>query len=377
MYEAWQVTAREEAIQSLERIQRKLTLTKKAKSFVRWSERKIGQIGLKIPNPFSAFYEGRQSQRISPKAHSNVPRVLTPTLLPTTTPVPRSTFLRDTPAGTRTPPGYEKLYQDHIRRKDQQSARRKAKAEVDDRHCSFSPSINSSFAGNRAPVFDRLSADSRSMSAKSLSTVEREVRSCSFAPQLTSKQHFATGSSAAALHGHSGLVQRKIRQMQLEAQRKELAKCSFTPQVRSPCVSRSSSFTTSASTKSVFEKLFEAHGQAQHRLREQVMAQAQEATKLTPFRPKVNRPTSGSSPTAAERLFADSKARDQKLTKLREHSSPRVRHQVTGSVGGKRDQPAYERLFGMQKAWEGKRNSLTEKLMQEQGVTFAPRLNKQ
>ena len=375
MYEAWQVTVREEAIQSLEKIQRKLTLMDKLKSFLRWSERIADQTGLKIPNPFSAFYEGRQSHRTSPKPRSNVPRVLTPTLLPTASPVPRSSLLRDTTAGTSTPPAFEKLYQDHIRRKDQQSARRKAKAEVDSRHCSFSPSVNSSFVGSRAPVFDRLSADSRSMSAKSLSTMEREVRSCSFAPQLTSKQYFSVGSSAAALHDHSGLVQRKIRQMQLEAERKELAKCSFTPQVRSPGVSRSSSFTTSASSKSVFEKLFEAHGQSQHRLREQALVQAQEETKATPFRPKVNRPTSGTSPAAAERLYADSKARDRKMAKLREHYSAGVRHQGTGSVGGGKDQPAYERLFGMQKGWEGKRNSLTEKLMQEQGVTFAPRLN--
>lgn len=375
MYEAWQVTAREDAIRSLERIQRKLTLTNKLKSFVRWTERVSERRKTKIANPFSAFYEGKRSHRTSPTAHSTIPRVLTPTLLPTAAPAPLSTLIRDPNPGIASPPAFEKLYQDHIRRKDQQSARRKAKAEVDYRHCSFSPSINSSFAGSRAPVFDRLSADSRSMSTKSLTTAEREVRNCSFTPQLTSKQYFSAGSSAAALYNHSGLVQRKIRQMQLEAQRKELAKCSFTPQVRSPGVSRSSSFTT-ASSKSVFEKLFESHGESQHRLREQAMVQALEEVKSTPFRPKVNRPTSGSSPIAAERLFADSKARDRKMAKLREHYSPVTRyHQATGSVGGKRDLPAHERLFEMQKTREGKRNSLTEKVMQEQGVTFAPRLN--
>ena len=372
MYEAWKITAKEDALRTMDRIRGKFTLTDKLKTFVWWSERVAGGRTRKIKNPFSAFYDNKYANRTN---STSAPKVLTPTLLPTAVSIP-STLQQETASMETPDPVLEPFYQEHSRHRDLQNPRYKPGTQVDSRFYSSSPSAATSYAKTPVPVFDRLSADTRSFSSKSLTTAEREVRKCSFTPHLTSKQYFSIGSSPSTLYSQSELVQRKIRQMQLESQRKEMSNCSFSPQIRSAGVSRSSSFTTSTSNKSVFEKLFEGHDRSQRRLREKAMLKAEEEVKSTPFRPKVNHPVAGFSPSTGERLFQDSKVRERKIAKLREYYSPVERQKINGSVGRKGDLPAHERLYAMQKAWNGKQSILKTKVMKEEGVTFSPHVSK-
>lgn len=274
--------------------------------------------------------------------------------------------------------GFERLYEDHIRRKVRGEQRRKARDEFEAQDLSFSPVVNNEVlpARVKVPVFERLANVGDTLSRVSVTSEQREFLSSSFTPSLTSKQFFEAGADITTMHNRHNFIQRKIRKLQVKAREEELAQCSFAPAIRS--LSSSTTSAASSQQKPIFEKLYELHKRTQRKFREKAeQLQTEEAKDLT-FQPKVNFRSAHNSvdslnSSASERLFADYQTRQDKLALLRAKysSSPPRSPSLPPSPYS---QPAYERLYDMQKSLKDRQAELLGKVMREEGVTFKPKL---
>ena len=392
LYEAWQESQKAAAVETIARVAGRGVGRRVCWAFVLFSERcgekERRQLGK--DKPLSGFFPGRQQLQ--------KPRKPSPSQSTKPSPGPKSiqllhsttaaSFLHKELYSEQTTPmraGLSRLYEDHIHRKIKTAARREARAAIEAQSMSFHPVVNNTNLPPRVkiPVFERLAYDSKPNF--SVSTEEREYLSASFSPSLTSKQFFATGASSIEMHKRSHSTAQKIRKMQLEAHEKELHSCSFAPATRSPRLSRSSSFSSTASSKSIFDRLYlvyprQIHEKTQRKLREKVAKQAEDEAKAACFQPvinvKVKRNSSVDSAhsSASERLFADSKVRAEKLDRLRaqyHQSSSRSR-----SLPAMVLRPAYERLYDLHRDQQARRAELRAKVMHEEGVTFTPALRR-
>lgn len=391
LYEAWQGSQRVAAVETIGRVVGRGVGRRQCWAFILFSERYRGKEGRQLgkDKPLNGFFPGRQQQLQKPRKPS-------PLQSAKPSPGPKSTqllhsnttasFLHKELYSEQSTPlraGLSRLYEDHIHRKIKTAARREARAALEAQSMSFHPVVNNTNLPPRVkiPVFERLTYDSKPNF--SISTEEREYLSASFSPSLTSKQYFAVGSSSLEMHKRSHSTAQKIRKMQLEAHEKELHSCSFAPATRSPRLSRSSSFSSTASSKSIFDRLYlvcfiQIHEKTQRKLREKVAKQVEDEAKAASFQPvinvKVKRNSSFDSAHSSERLFADSKVRAEKLERLRaqyHQSSPRSRSLPIVAL-----RPAYERLYDLHRDQQTRRAELRAKVMQEEGVTFTPALSR-
>jgi len=388
LYEAWQGSQKAAAVKTIARVTDRGVGRRLCWAFVLFTERcREPKLDQRLSSkPLTGFFPGRQQL---PKSHKSSPQPVSKSC-----PGPKSlqllqsattstSLLKELYSERPTPlrPGLSRLYEDHIHRKIKAAARREAKEAVEAQSESFHPVVNNTNLPPRVkiPVFERLSYDSKPN--YSVSSEEREYLSSSFSPSLTSKQYFAVGASVKEMHSRSLSTAQKIRKMQLEAHAKELLSCSFVP-AKTPKLSRSSSFTSTASSKSIFDRLYlvptsQIHEKTQRKLREKAAKQAEDEAKRSSFQPVINAKRNSSfdssHSSASQRLFADSKVRAEKLDRLRaqyQQSSLRARSLPVLAL-----RPAYERLYDLHRDQKHRRAELRARVMQEEGVTFAPSLH--
>lgn len=387
LFEAWKGSQKTAAVETIARVTDRGVGRRLCWAFVLFTERcREKRDQRSYSKPLTGFFPGRQqlpkARKSSPPSTSKCsPGPKSLQLLQNT--AASTSLLKDLyfepPASLR--PGLSRLYEDHIHRAIKTAARREAKELVEAQNASFHPVVNNTNLPPKVkiPVFERLTSDSKP--SFSISSEEREYLSSSFSPSLTSKQYFAVGSSVKEMHRRSHSTSQKIRKMQLEAHEKEIQSCSFAP-VKTPKLSRSSSFSSTASSKSIFDRLYlvstrQIHEKTQRKLREKAAKQAEEEARKSSFQPVVNAKRNSSfdssHSSASERLFADSKVRAEKLDRLRaqyHQSSERSRSLPVLVI-----RPAYERLYDLHRDQKHRRAELRARVMQEEGVTFTPSLH--
>lgn len=269
MYEAWKISQKTTAIETITRVTDRAVNRNICKAFILLNERTENNPELRrYGRPLTGFFPGKQTTskpRKPMNSHSpgleaspdTVPQSMKLLRSATTT----STLLKDIytakPSSPTLRTGISRLYEDHIHRKIKQAARKEAKSAAEAQNLTFTPVVNSTNLPpkTRIPVFERLTYDTRPNI--SMSSEEKEYLSASFTPSLTSKQYILEPVSAEKMHNRAEITAKKIRKMQMEAQVREIQGCSFAPKSRNSYLSHSSSFSSTASSKSIFDRLYQ------------------------------------------------------------------------------------------------------------------------
>lgn len=148
---------------------------------------------------------------------------------------------------------YDRLYREAAKRDQVNNQIRLLKEEREKQETPFKPSLSASGSVSDLPVFERLTSSTPKLRESDIERMrsEREMRECTFTPQLETRSRnssLARSGSFERLYEDAEMKRQNKRLIEREYEQKSLDECTFRPTVNSA--------KSSVSGDNVFEKLY-------------------------------------------------------------------------------------------------------------------------